>query len=185
MDPTKADLLQQCQRHFPRLAWHFDEGGECTAHFYGIDFYLSPEIDGSFSASILFNDKRWDWNQRGFPTAASALAAASARWQEFAALAMSVVGPVPEKPAYQPSPEIQQQSDMALAASLLEGDLRKAQGLPSDQAAQARAAADAMAWAEDNPPGPVAEAFAELREVAGGCLEGKHFDESREWVEDE
>jgi hypothetical protein len=31
---------------------------------------------------------------------------------------------------------------------------------------------------------PVAKAFAELREVAGGCLEGKHFDESREWAED-
>jgi hypothetical protein len=94
---TSADLLQQCQRYFPRLAWDFDEGGECTAHFYGIDFYLSPEIDGSFSASILFNDKRWDWEEKGFPSAASALAAASARWQEFAALAMSVVGPVAEQ----------------------------------------------------------------------------------------
>jgi hypothetical protein len=103
---------------------------------------------------------------------------------ELAALAMSVVGPLPEKPAYKPSPKIQQQSDMALAASLLEGDRRKAQGLPPGRDAQARAAADAMAWAEENPPEPVAEAFAGLRDVAGGCLEGKHFDESREWAED-
>ena len=94
---SEQSLLQECRRYFPSLAWDFDEGGECTAHFYGIDFYLAPEIDRSFSVSILFSDKRWDWNQRGFPSAASALAAASARWQEFAALAMSVVGPVAEQ----------------------------------------------------------------------------------------
>jgi hypothetical protein len=92
-------LLGQCQRYFPGLAWDFDEGGECTAAFYGIDFYLCPENDGSFSASILFNDNplRWDWQEGGFPSAASALAAASARWKEFAALAMTLVGPVAEQ----------------------------------------------------------------------------------------
>ena len=145
---SEQSLLQECRQHFPSLAWDFDEGGECTAHFYGIDFYLAPEIDRSFSVSILFSDKRWDWNQRGFPSAASALAAASARWQEFAALAMSVVGPVPPP---KPSPEHQRQSDMAITAYVMEGDRRKAQGLSPDREAQARAAADAMAWAEDNP----------------------------------
>jgi hypothetical protein len=61
---------------------------------------------------------------------------------------------VPPKPAYKPSPEIQQQSDMTWAAFLLEGSRRKDQGLPPDRDAQARAAADAMAWAEDNPMSP-------------------------------
>ena len=118
------DLLQQCRQHFPGLAWEFDHDGDCTAHFYGIDFYLSPEIDGSFSASILFNDKRWDWEERGFPSAASALAQAAARWQEFAALAMTVAGPLPEPRATE---EQAQRSHRALVK------------------------AGAMAWAEDNP----------------------------------
>ena len=42
-------------------------------------------------------------------------------------------------------------SDMVITAYLMEGDRRKAQGLPSDRDAQDRAAADAMAWAEDKP----------------------------------
>jgi hypothetical protein len=59
-------------------------------------------------------------------------------------------GPEP-KPEYQPSPEIQRQSDMGIVAHMLAGQRRKDLGLPPDPQAQARAAADAMAWAEDNP----------------------------------
>jgi hypothetical protein len=219
MDPTNADLLQQCSRYFPGLAWGFDHDGDCNADFYGIDFYLSPEIDGSFSASILFNDNplRWDWEVKGLPSAASALAAASARWKEFAALAMTIVEqgpgwmaepvlvdtkefrydaeaqavvelPPQPKPAYKPSPEIQRQSDMGIVAHMLAGQRRKDLGLPPDPQAQARAGADAMAWAEDNPPDPkpIAKAFAEPREKVGDCFAGQHFDsETREWVEDD
>ena len=45
--------------------------------------------------------------------------------------------------------EVQRQSDFALVAYMLEGDRRKAQGLPPSQEAQQLAAANAMAWGQE------------------------------------
>ena len=162
METTNEDLLQQCQRHFPGLAWEILPGvATGTAGQFFVELRLERE---GVTAICEANCRRWGHSYQTiltsdrFPdeplTNEQALAQAAERWREFVAEAGAVVGPLPEKPAYKPSPEIQQQSDMALAAWLLEGDRRKAQGLPPDQAAQAQAAADAMAWAEDNPMSP-------------------------------
>ena len=145
-------LLEQCQRYFPGLAWHLDDGYEqAFAHCF-----LGGDLRFDFSLT-------WNGESYGFTiqvarqirlasftglTPASALAQAAALWREFAAEAMAVVGPVPEP---KPSPEHQRQSGMAITAYVMEGDRRKAQGLPPDREAQTRAGAEAMAWAEDNP----------------------------------
>ena len=46
--------------------------------------------------------------------------------------------------------EMQRQSDVALVAYLMEGDRRKAQGLPPSQEAQQLAAVNAMAWPQED-----------------------------------
>jgi hypothetical protein len=46
--------------------------------------------------------------------------------------------------------EVQRQYDFALVAYLMEGDRRKAQGLPPSQEAQQLAAANAMAWPQED-----------------------------------
>jgi hypothetical protein len=153
MDPTNADLLQQCQRHFPRLTWHLDDGYEkAFAHcqLAGLRFDFSLTWNGE-SYGIFASAERHQVFVYYGGTPALALAAAAAHWRELVAEAGAVVGPLPEKPAYKPSPEIQRQSDMGIVAHLMVGERRKDLGLPPDRNAQARAAADAMAWAEKNP----------------------------------
>jgi hypothetical protein len=46
--------------------------------------------------------------------------------------------------------EVQRQSDFALVAYLMEGYRREAQGLPPSQEAQQLAAANAMAWPQED-----------------------------------
>jgi hypothetical protein len=146
------DLLQQCQRYFPGLAWENYSGGvSCTAKVPSIIFDQALVVydngDGDFEVSIQTNLEGMRLSKRLW-VGADAIAQAAERWREFSAEAMAVVGPLPPPKT---SPEIQRQSDFATIAYQLEGDRRKAQGLPSDREAQGWAGAEAMAWAEDNP----------------------------------
>jgi hypothetical protein len=152
MDPTNADLLQQCQRHFPGLAWENYSGGvSCIAKVPSIIFDQALVVydngDRDFEVLLQTNIEGMRLSKRLW-VGADAIAQAAERWREFAAEAGAVVGPLPPPKL---SPEHQRQSDMAITAYLLEGDRRKAKGLSPDREAQARAGAEAMAWAEDNP----------------------------------
>lgn len=148
MDSTN-ELLAECQRYFPGLAWF--KGRDNTliySEFYGYSFRVIQFENPAFAVSITSPDGQLMHKADPHGTPAEALALAAERWREFAAEAMAVVGPLPEPKL---SPEHQRQSDLATIAYLMEGDRQKAQGLPPDREAQARAGAEAMAWAEDNP----------------------------------
>ena len=152
MDNQPNDLLRQCRSHFPGLAWeNYSGASSCIAKVPSIIFDQALVVydngDGDFEISVWTNIEGSRLSKRLW-VGADAIAQAAERWREFVAEAMAVVGPLP--PPKQ-SPEHQRQSGMAITAYVMEGDRRKAQGLPPDRKAQARAGAEAMAWAEDNP----------------------------------
>jgi hypothetical protein len=93
------DLLQQCQRYFPRLAWDFDEGGvSCIAKVPSIIFDQALVVysngEGDFEVSIQTNLEGMRLSERLW-VGADAIAQAAERWREFSAEAMAVVGPLP------------------------------------------------------------------------------------------
>jgi hypothetical protein len=95
MDPTKADLLQQCQRHFPGLAWENYSGGvSCIAKIPSIIFDQALVVysngDGDFEVLLQTNIEGSRLAKRLW-VGADAIAQAAERWREFVEEAGDVV----------------------------------------------------------------------------------------------
>ena len=152
MDNQPNDLLRQCRSHFPGLAWeNYSGASSCIAKVPSLIFDQALVVydngNGDFEVLLQTNIEGMRLRKRLW-VGADAIAQAAERWREFATEAGAVVGPLPPPKL---SREHQRQSDMAITAYVMEGDRRKAQCLSPDRKAQARAGAEAMAWAEDNP----------------------------------
>ena len=96
MDPTNADLLQQCRSHFPGLAWeNYSGASSCTAKVPSLIFDQALVVydngEGDFEVSIQTNLEGMRLSKRLW-VGADAIAQAAERWREFAAEVGAVVG---------------------------------------------------------------------------------------------
>ena len=100
MDPTNADLLQQCQRHFPRLTWHLDDGYEkAFAHcqLAGLRFDFSLTWNGESYGFTIQVERQILLASFTGTYASALLQSAARRWRQFSSEAMAIVEPVVEQ----------------------------------------------------------------------------------------
>jgi hypothetical protein len=104
MGKMSKQLLQQCQRHFPGLAWENSGASSCTAKVSSIIFDQALVVysngDGDFEVSLQTNIEGSRLSKRLW-VGADAIAQAAERWREFAVEAGAVVGLVVEARATQ------------------------------------------------------------------------------------
>jgi hypothetical protein len=96
---SEQSLLQECQRYFPGLTWHLDDGYEqAFAHCFlgGLRFDFSLTWNGE-SYGIFASAERHQVFVYYGGTPALTLAAAAAHWRELVAEAGAVVGQVAEQ----------------------------------------------------------------------------------------
>jgi hypothetical protein len=89
MDNQSNDLLQQCQRHFPGLAWeNYSGASSCTAKVPSLIFDQALVVydngEGDFEVSIQANLEGMRLSKRLW-VGADAISQAAERWREFAA----------------------------------------------------------------------------------------------------